>query len=279
MISLGSGDPSECSKQAQEDFGFWGILVWGAVVGSAAMSQSHQALGTLVEELEQSGADRERLRVVRCALNFKRAWVELAEALAHLKQSGAFRAWGYEDLHSYCASELHIKAATVEKLLVSLTTVQTYAPEMLANRMAPAAPPSLDALDYFSKAVDLTERAERALPEGVEAPANDVVDQLRAAVFDEGRSVKELRKQFNPVLRPKSPEEETVDGARKTRAAAQRLLELVNNLDGLTEKRVGRVVAVVESLLRDLEVMAPTKKKASSEEEEAAESEAIANAG
>lgn len=232
------------------------------------MSQTHQALGALADELERSGEDRERLHLVRCALSFKRAWVELAEALHGLRQSGSFQRWGYPDLHSYCAAELHLKSSTVDKLLVSLSTVRTYAPDMLANRMAQAAPPSLDAIQYFNKAVELTEKAQSDESSKLDAPA-DVVDQLRAAVFDEGRSVTELRKQFNPVLRPKSPEVEAQETIRKTRTAAHKLVELVRNVDGLAEARVARLEAVVEALLRDLEAMSPSKPEKGEAGEEA----------
>ena len=240
----------------------------GSVLWSAAMSRSHQALGELVEELERSGQDRERLHVVRCALSFKRAWVDLAEALAALRQSGSYSRWGYSDLHSYCAEELHLKSATVDKLLLSLSAMRTYAPEVLANRMAGATPPSLDAIDYFSRAVDLTERAQKDESRHLDAP-DEVMDQLRAAVFEEGRSLAELRKQFNPVLRPKSPEDEAVDSVRKTRAAVQKVIELVRNVDGLTEKRVARVEAALDALLRDLDALAPPKRPASVQAEQA----------
>ena len=222
-------------------------------------------MGALAEELERTGADRDRIVLVRCAVNFKRAWVDLAEALAGLQQSRAFVRWGFEDLHQYCSSELNIKAATVDKLLLSLSTMRTYAPEALQGRGAPAVVPSMDAIEYFSRAVDRTERAGRDAAEAasasgpsLEAPG-DVVDQLRAAVFDEGRSVSELRKQFNPVLHPKSPEEEAEEIVRKTRGAAQKLVELVGNLDFLAEKRVARLQAAIEALVRDLDEHSSTE--------------------
>lgn len=227
------------------------------------MSRSHQALGELVEELERSGKDRERLHVVRCAFNFKRAWVDLAEALAGLQQSGSFRRWGYDDLHGYCSQELHLKSATVDKLLLSLSAVRTYAPEVLANRRATSDLPSLDAVDYFSRAMNITERAQQDEARHLDAP-EEVMDQLRAAVFDEGRSLSELRKQFNPVLHPKSPQDEAQEHIRKTRALAQRLMEHVRNVDGLTEKRAARVEAALDALLRDLDALTPSKRSATS---------------
>lgn len=223
------------------------------------MARSHQKLGELLESLRPSG-DRERLDIVARALNFKRAWVELAEGLAKLQSSGAYRRWGFDDLHSYCTGELMIKPATVDKLLLSLSTVRDHAPDVL---QAPSRDevPSLDAVDYFARALNLTERDEAEAHHKIDAPER-VVEELRAAVFDEGQSVGELRKRFNPVLRPKTPEQEGQELSRKTRAAAQRLLQLVHNLDGIAEKRVARVEAALDALLRDLDKLdpAPTEK-------------------
>lgn len=235
----------------------------------------------MAEELERSGADRERLVLVRCALSFKRAWVDLAEALARLQQSKAYRRWGFDDLHAYCSAELHVKPATVDKLLLSLTAVRTYAPQVLAERDAPTLVPSMDAVEYFTKAVDYTERQRAKAGDTAEAdgePGEDVVDQLRAAVFDEGRSVAELRKQFNPVLRPKSPEDEALELVRKARTTAHKLMEMVRNIDALTEKRTARTEAAIEALVRDLDTIAPPPSKGKASKVAVEEgSEALAN--
>lgn len=233
------------------------------------MSRSHQKLGELLESLRPDG-DRERLEIVTRALNFKRAWVELAEGLAALQHSGAYRRWGFEDLHAYCAGELMIKAATVNKLLVSLSTMRDHAPQVLQTRVRDDVP-SLDAVDYFARALDLTERDQRDDGEDrsrprIEAP-DQVVEELRAAVFEEGQSVGELRKRFNPVLRPKTPEQEGQELTRKTRVAAQRLVQLVHNLEGLTEKRVARVEAALDALLRDLDKLDPQPADATASDE------------
>jgi len=70
---------------------------------------------------------------------------------------------------------------------------------------------------------------------------------------------------------PKTPEQEAQELTRKTRAAVQRVLELVHNLEGLTEKRVARVEAALDSLLRDLDTIDPPERKAKRE----AEAEAV----
>ena len=80
-----------------------------------------------------------------------------------------------------------------------------------------------------------------------------MLDELRSAVFDEAQSVGELRKRFDPVLRPKEAVEQLNDAARKTRALANKLAEAVQAVEGLSEKRVARVIAMVEALNRDLD--------------------------
>lgn len=67
------------------------------------------------------------------------------------------------------------------------------------------------------------------------------------------------------MLKPKPEAQQEADNVRKTRAAALKLLELVRNLDGLAEKRVARVEASVDALLRDLDKMEPAPEQAASE--------------
>jgi len=203
--------------------------------------------------LERSGDDPERLEIVQRAQRFKRSWVELAESLVKLRRSQAFHQWGYADLHEYCGKELSIRPATVDKLLLSFSTVQQHAPEVLARDGVAREIPSLDAVDYFNRALgsDTKPGPFRRL----DAP-EQVLEQLRSAVFDEGQGVRELRERFNPVLRPgKQEAADPQDAVRRTRAAAQKLVQLLAEVEGLSEARVARVQAAIEALMRDLEQM------------------------
>ena len=215
------------------------------------MATTHRKLDALLQSLTDSGQDPRRLDIVRRALNFKRAWVELAEGLMALQASKAYGA------------ELHIKPATANKLLLSLTTVRDHAPQML-QQDAPVEVPSLDSVDYFSRALNKSDTGSGEAALRLEAPQG-VMEELRAAVFEEGQSVGELRKRFNPVLNPKAPEVVTNEQVRKTRTAAAKLMELVRNLEGLSEKRVARVEASIEALARDLDKMAPPPQKKAKE--------------
>ena len=221
------------------------------------MSKGHGALEALADRLERNGGAPERIDIVRRAERFKRSWVELAEGLWKLRKKRSFEDWGYSDLHDYCSKELHIKPVTIDKLMLSYGTLRSHAPEVLKRDGVSRDIPTLEAVDYFARVVPPTDGEDAAVPNAssrrrLDAPQS-VLDELRAAVFDEGRSVGELRKRFDPVLRPKPAADEQADALRKTKALAERLAESVQNTPGLTEKRVGRVVAMVEALVRDLD--------------------------
>lgn len=215
------------------------------------MARGNPKLDALAQMLERTGDDPQRLELVKRAQRFKRSWVELAEALATLHKNRAFERWGYGDLQDYCSKELQIRAATVDKLLLSLSTVQHHAPDVLKRDGVARDIPSLDAVDYFGRALGTEQRPGPV--RRLDAP-DEVIEQLRTAVFDEGQGVRELRQHFTPLLRPEREHEDRGDDVvRKAKAAAERLVELVPNVRGVSEARVGRVLAVLEALLRDLE--------------------------
>jgi hypothetical protein len=217
---------------------------------SLRVPRSHQKLDALAQMLERTSGDPLRLELVQRAQRFKRSWVELAEGLQQLRGSRAFEAWGFADLHEYCAKELSIRPATVDKLLLSLSTLTQHAPEVLQRDGVARNIPSIDAVDFYTRALGDEQRPGPL--RRLDAP-DTLLDQLRSAVFDEGQSVRELRDRFTPVMNPRSEGDERLEHARKTRSAAQRLRELVPEVRGLSEARVGRVLAALEALLTDLD--------------------------
>lgn len=216
------------------------------------MATRHGALEALADRLERNGGDPARVDIVRRAERFKRSWIELAEGLWKLRKQRGYESWGYSDLNDYCHKELHLKAATVEKLLLSYGTLRSHAPDVLKRDGVSRDIPSLDVVDYFSRVLPSQGDSETGVRRRLDAP-KDVIEELRTAVFDEGQSLGELRKRFDPILRPKSPREEEGDGLRKLKALAERLGQGVQSTPGLTEKRVARVVAMCEALVRDLD--------------------------
>lgn len=217
------------------------------------MSQGHEVLEALADRMEQGGGDPVRVDIVRRAQRFKRSWVELAEGLTALRKSRRYEQWGYADLGDYCQKELHIKSATLDKLVLSYGALRQHAPEVLRRDGVSREIPSLEAVDYFSRAIGSgNDGGNLKDKRRLDAP-REVLDELRAAVFEEARSVGELRKRFDPILRPKSASEDAADGLRKLKALAERMTASVQTTEGLSEKRVGRVLAVMEALIRDVD--------------------------
>ena len=216
------------------------------------MPKGHEVLEALADRMEQGGADPVRVDIVRRAQSFKRSWLELAEGLTRLRKSRQYERWGYGDLYDYCQKELHIKAATLDKLMLSYGALREHAPEVLRRDGVSREIPSLEAIDYFSRAMGPANADDEPAPRRLDAP-RAVLDELRSAVFDEGRSLGELRKRFDPILRPKDDVDEHSEQLLKLKALAQRLASSVQSVDGLTEKRVARVVAAIEALNRDLD--------------------------
>ena len=227
------------------------------------MSKGHEVLEALADRIEQSGGDAMRVDIVRRAQRFKRSWVELGEGLTALRKSRRYEKWGYSDLSDYCQKELHIKSGTLDKLVLSYGALREHAPEVLRRDGVAREIPSLEAVDYFSRAIgaDVSGASASGTRRRLDAP-REVLDELRSAVFDENRSVGELRKRFDPIFRPKSTEQDAGDALRKLKALAERINVQVQHTPGISEKRVGRVIAVMESLVRDVDELLEKQPKA-----------------
>ena len=217
------------------------------------MASAAEKIEALLERLEQTGADPVRLDVLRCTQRFKRSWVELAETLVAVRRDESFRAWGYEDFHTYCAQELFLRRATVDKLTVSYSTLQRLAPSVLKWDGVEREVPSYQAVDYFGKAVDA---AREPAPGRRKQEPKEVIKELRHAVFDEGQSVGELRKRFDPIIRPQPKGTEQLQAIQKALGTSRRLADLLPEIDGLSDKRMSVVERTLGALRQELEQLA-----------------------
>jgi hypothetical protein len=209
---------------------------------------THQRLGDLAEELEAQGADELRVHVVRRAREFKRSWVMMAEALVEVRNRESYLDWGYADFYSYCALELQLKQATADKLTGSYVALKRHAPSVLKRDGLNERIPTCDAVDYFAKALQKgpsNDADERAVNQ-------EVVDELRHAVFEEGAPVSDLRKRFNPVLHPKPEGAEELDAIRRTTASVRRLERSVEEIEGLRRSTVRGALDALEALREEL---------------------------
>jgi hypothetical protein len=209
------------------------------------MSRVERELEARVEELRAKGDDAQRLELVQRARRFKRSWVEMAEGLVLVRDTRAYERWGYEDLYDYCAKELQIRAATVDKLTGSYSTLRAHAPQVLQRDGVASAIPTIEAVDYFARAL-AREPANDPEPEA------ELMGELHKAVFDEARPLQSLRRQFNPLLNPKPEGVELTQSIERTRAASKRLRSFITSVEGLSEARVEAVSAALEALEQEL---------------------------
>lgn len=226
------------------------------------MSATVKRLTQLVEELESGGGAPERLNAARCALAFKRSWIDLAAALTAVGKSGAFSQWGYDDLLSYCAQELGLRGATVDKLLVSYATLNKHAPKQLEGE-AEAPIPSYQALDYFSRAMG-EPRADGSPPRNApeKPPSKEVASRLHEAVFEQGQSAQQLRREFDHLVRPRSPEEQQLLALRRASSTAQRLLSQLGEVEGLAAAQVRQLQQVIDDLRAQIDELLAKLKSA-----------------
>lgn len=232
------------------------------------MAKGTKKIDDLAELLERTGGDAQRLEVVRRTQKFKRSWIELAEALIKVRAGRAYERWGYNDFYAYCTQELTLKKATVDKLTISYSTIERHAPEVLEWDGVAKTIPSVEAIDYFSRAIgdgpanDGADDDAPAAKKRSPAPPPEVLGELRSAVFDEGQPVGELRKRFDPVLHPRPKGADRLELLNKASAAARKLAELLPDIDGLPDKRVRRLEEELGALRDDLEALAePLREK------------------
>jgi hypothetical protein len=227
------------------------------------VARGTKKIDELAELLEKTGGDAVRLDALRRAQRFKRSWVELAEALTQIRSKRSYESWGYEDFYDYCGKELQIRRATVDKLTLSYSTIKQHRPQVLTRDGVAKVIPSYQSIDYFSRAVE--DSAANGNGNGRargKGPSEEVVKELGRAVFDEGQSVAELRKRFDPLVRPKPKGADDLERMQKAFNLARRLVELLPDIDGLSAKRVREVERTIGALREDLDgLMEPLREK------------------
>lgn len=196
-----------------------------------------------------------RLELVKRARAFKRSWVDMAEALVEVRDSGAYREFGFTDFHRYCEEELNLKRATVDKLTGSYVALERHAPSALARDGVAMPLPAMESVDYFAAALAGSGPKGRAPSP---PPGPEVVEELRRAVFDENLPVAALRKRFEPVLRPKTDADARLDQLQRTSAATRKLAALLEGADFLDDDRRTSLLADLAALEGELDALAPS---------------------
>jgi hypothetical protein len=204
--------------------------------------RSTRKLDELAALLERTGGDPRRIEAVRRAQGFRRSWVDLAEALFTIRRSTAWQDWGFEDFYDYCSRELTLKRVTVDKLTVSFATLSRHAPSVLEHDGIARSVPTYDAVSYFQRAIGDDDAANDAgivrRSPAPRAASAELTEEFHRAVFDEGQPIAELRRRFDDKFFPRPKGQDRLDAIKRASAHARKLIELLPDIDGLSDKRV-----------------------------------------
>lgn len=222
-------------------------------------SASHDPTSTKVDAAlaaaeRRHSKDPERAELIARARRFKASWIELAEALSSCQKSQRYTEWGYVSFEEYYRKELHLKTATVNKLVGSYAFLRRSAPEVLERDGLNEPIPSVESIDFLRRAEEVIESGQ--------APS-DLLSEVRRAVFDDSLSLGKLNRQFKESLFPSDADLEQ----RKRRKELVRLVaKLVEMLEIVRDSVPDSVISEAEHALRALSDVLPK------EEEEAKES-------
>jgi len=203
--------------------------------------------------------DPERAELISRARRFKASWIELAESLSSCQKSQRYTEWGFVSFEEYYRKELHLKTATVNKLVGSYAFLRRTAPEVLERDGLSEPIPSIQTIEFLR-------RAEEAIESG-QAPS-DLLSEVRRAVLDDSLTLGKLNRQFKESLFPSDAEVEAKKRRKETLRLVQKLVEM---LELLRDSVPDSVIAQAESALRGLADVLPPE---SGEEEEAKPTEA-----
>jgi hypothetical protein len=175
----------------------------------------------LEDKMLAFSSDPERVDVLSKARAFKRTWIELAAALSRVYDRQSWVDWGFDSFESYCGKELHIKKATVAKLLGSYRFLESSAPRVLERSLRePMAPvPSLQAVDFVARA---TERG---------AADAETMEEIHRAAFDDFAAAPALSRRFKEVAFPVDEGERLEKLRGQISSTARRLATLIAEPD------------------------------------------------
>ncbi|MBK9069709.1 MAG: hypothetical protein IPL79_01675 [Myxococcales bacterium] len=201
----------------------------------------------LAERQQAVAGDPGRARVIATARAFKQTWLELARELARVQSQQLWRGWGFDDFDAYCRRELHLRTATVAKLLGSYRFLETAAPRVLSRSQHASQAqlgniPSLATVAFVAKA---TEHG---------AADRQTLQQMHVEAFDEGVEAPLLSRRYKEVAFPVEATDKDAAATRVLANAARRLASLLavhpgvpHDLAARLERSIGELLGVIES--------------------------------
>ncbi len=190
-------------------------------------------------------SDPMRADTLHKARQFKRTWLELAQALARVQAGASWEGWGFSDFDAYCRKELHLRANTVAKLLGSYRFLETSAPNVLERaREDPfeAPIPSVKAVEFVQKATDRG------------AADAETLETMKRVAFEEGVEAPLLARRFKDVAFPESDREKAEKLRASIAGTARRLSSLIAEKGSPVSKKIAvQVEEAVGLLLESIE--------------------------
>lgn len=196
--------------------------------------------------------DAIRLDAVNRARMLKSSWLKAAELLIKIRDRATYVEWGYEDLYSYCAMELQIDRRTCDKLTGAMQAIERHAPDLLEPGAAPTNIPTLDAVDYFARAMRGEPKADGT---PYKEPTPEVIEELKQATFKEGRPARSMARQFGPLLHPVGNEQEELQRIMKAQKALRQLSKHMGDIENIPDNvsaRFGKTQAALSQSLGEL---------------------------
>ena len=200
------------------------------------------------DHMHAVASDPVRADTLQKARAFKRTWIELADALTKVQTNRSWEGWGYPDFDTYCRKELHLRGATVQKLLGSYRFLETSAPRVIERARHVEADdlstpiPSMPDVEFVQKA---TERG---------AADAETLETIKRVAFDEGADAPMLLKQFKNVAFPETETERREKLRGNIAQAARKLSALIAEDNSPVDKKLAiRVEEMVGELLEAIE--------------------------
>ncbi len=185
--------------------------------------------------------DPERAELIARTRRFKASWLELAEALTHVRRHDTWKRWGYETFEQYASRELHLRQETVDKLTGSYAFLQKRAPAVLRRDGVGEPIPSYQAVDFLRRA----EEQDGAPEEAVVA--------IRQKVLEEGVPLPQVAREYKSVVFPIDEAAQQKRDAAALKHAASKLRDMLASTRAIPRRLAGEVSGKVEEVLAALE--------------------------
>jgi len=195
----------------------------------------------LADAEQTHGNDPERAEIIARTRRFKSSWLELAEALTHVRKNDTWKRWGFESFEQYASRELKMRQETVDKLTGSYAFLQRRAPSVLTRDGVRDAIPSYQAVDFLRRAEE-----QDGAPE-------DAVVAIRKKVLDDGLPLPTVSREYRDVVFPIDDDERDKRERAAIRHAATKLKDALASTRAIARPLANAVTEKVDDLLAALD--------------------------